>query len=384
MKTIRYILPLFLLIAAAVFLHFVSAGPVSISERLSGKILLQVESKGEAWYVNPKDFKRYYLGRPADAFELMRSVGIGITTENLNKIQVADFDFSGRLDTDGDGLSDAIEDALGSDKNKADTDGDGYDDRTEVIGGFDPTSTAKFALDTAFASTHKGKIFLQVEGRGEAWYINPDNGHRYFLGSPDDAFGIMRKLGLGISNNDLTKIGLGGATTDSGQVYPNPGSTLNCGVSLFRQEKIYRDTPEGELVIIDYRKDNAIICMGKAIKDGCKPAKILRFLEDGTSRTEEIVGPDGTACLFKVEYGNITKLESPSMLYANSAMICRYQKILFDNGCNGMSSALCDELKFRDESGPIYGFTFDAFEKAAFANPSAYSCAGSLVDRLGN
>lgn len=384
MKTIRYVLPFFLLFVAAVLLHFVSAGPLSLGERLSGKILLQVESKGEAWYVNPKDFKRYYLGRPADAFELMRSVGIGITNENLKKIQVADFDFSGRLDTDGDGLSDAIEDALGSDKNKVDTDGDGYNDKTETVSGFDPSSSAKFALDLAFSMAHKGKIFLQVEGRGEAWYINPDNNRRYFLGSPDDAFGIMRKLGLGISNNDLNKITLGGATSGSGQVYPEINDVLNCGISLFHQEKIYRDTPQGELVIIDYRKDNAIVCMGKAIMDGCKPAKFLRFSSDGTSRTEEIIGPDGTACLFKIEYGSISKADSQAKPYANSSMICRYQKILFDDGCDSMSSELCDELKFRDEFGPIYGFTFDTFEKAAFASPSTYGCVGSLVDRLSN
>lgn len=383
MKTIRYVLPFFLLIAAAIFLHFVSAAPVSLAERLSGKILLQVESKGEAWYVQPKDLKRYYLGRPADAFDLMRSTGIGITNENLQKIQVADFDFSGRLDTDGDGLSDAIEDALGSDKTKTDTDGDGYDDKTEVVSGFDPNGSAKFALDAAFASLQKGRIFLQVEGRGEAWYINPDNSRRYFLGSPEDAFGIMRQLGLGISNNNLTQISLGGATSESGQVYPEPGSTLNCGISLFRQEKIYRDTPTGELIIIDYRKDNAMICMGKALQDGCKPAKVIRFLDDGSSRTEEIIGPDGAACLFKIEYGNVTKEDSVSKQYANSAMICRYQKISFDNGCGSMSSDLCTELEFQDSAGPVYGYTFDAFAKVAFANPEAYSCVGSLVDRLG-
>ena len=377
-------MPLVVLIVAAVFLHFVSAGPVSLSERLSGKILLQVESNGEAWYVNPKDFKRYYLGRPADAFALMRSVGIGITNENLNKIQVADFDFSGRLDTDGDGLSDAIEDALGSDKNKADTDDDGYNDRTEIVSGFNPSSSAQFDIDSAFAFIHKGKIFLQVEGRGEAWYINPDNNRRYFLGSPDDAFSLMRKLGLGISNSDLTKITSGGVASGSGQIYPEPGNLLNCGISLFHQEKIYRETPQGELVIIDYRKDNAMICMGNAIIDGCQPAKFLRYSSDSTSRTEEIVGSNSTSCFFKIEYGNISKADSPAKPYANSAMICSYQKVLFDNGCDSMSNELCDELEFRNDPGSIYGFTFDTFEKAAMANPGAYNCAGSLVDRLGS
>ncbi|MEA2064813.1 MAG: hypothetical protein U9O66_00765 [Patescibacteria group bacterium] len=49
----------------------------------------------------------------------------------------------------------------------------------------------------------KGKILLQVESNGEAWYINPDNSNRYFLGRPADAFSVMRELGLGISNKDF-------------------------------------------------------------------------------------------------------------------------------------------------------------------------------------
>ncbi|MFA4941899.1 MAG: CARDB domain-containing protein, partial [Patescibacteria group bacterium] len=45
---------------------------------LKGKIILKVESKGEAYYVNPGENKMYYLGRPDDAFSAMRNLGIGI------------------------------------------------------------------------------------------------------------------------------------------------------------------------------------------------------------------------------------------------------------------------------------------------------------------
>jgi hypothetical protein len=54
-----------------------------------------------------------------------------------------------------------------------------------------------------------GRIFLQVEGQGEAWYINPVNHQRYYLSRPSDAFAIMRNLGLGITNADLAKIAIG-------------------------------------------------------------------------------------------------------------------------------------------------------------------------------
>lgn len=51
-----------------------------------GKILLDVEQNGEAYYIYPKDKKAYYLGRPADAFKVMRDLGLGITNSDLSKI----------------------------------------------------------------------------------------------------------------------------------------------------------------------------------------------------------------------------------------------------------------------------------------------------------
>ena len=52
----------------------------------------------------------------------------------------------------------------------------------------------------------KGKILLQVESRGEAWYIYPDDGKRYYMTDGDAAYQIMKFLSLGISNIDLEKI----------------------------------------------------------------------------------------------------------------------------------------------------------------------------------
>ena len=60
----------------------------ALSGRLSGRILLQVERNGETWYVYPDNQRKYYLGRPHDAFNIMRSLGLGITNLNLRKIAV--------------------------------------------------------------------------------------------------------------------------------------------------------------------------------------------------------------------------------------------------------------------------------------------------------
>jgi len=128
-----------------------------LAKKLSGRILLQVQSLGQAWYVNPLDLKRYYLGRPADAFNLMRQLGVGITNQNLAKIATI---------SQGD-------------------------------------------LDKTFAKNHAGKIFLQTESAGQAWYVNPLNLKRYYLGRPADAFNLMSGQGLGIREDNLTKISIG-------------------------------------------------------------------------------------------------------------------------------------------------------------------------------
>src|SRR3989344_5006230 len=184
-----------------------SHADIDLSQKLSGRILLQVESNGEAWYVNPADKSRYYMGRPNDALILMRSSGIGITDANLEKIPVGLIE-SGETDSDNDGLSDALENALGSDPKKADSDGDGYDDKSELENNYDLSGAGKIKIDTDFADSNKGKIFLQIEKNGEAWYVNPTDGKRYFLSRPHIAFEAMKKFGLGITTANLNQIAI--------------------------------------------------------------------------------------------------------------------------------------------------------------------------------
>ena len=69
-----------------------------------------------------------------------------------------------------------------------------------------------FLLPThnSFAATsNSGKIYLQVEKNGVAWYISPVNNYRYYLGRPADAFNVMRNLGLGTPNSTLAQIPVG-------------------------------------------------------------------------------------------------------------------------------------------------------------------------------
>lgn len=126
-----------------------------LGQKLSGQILLDVERNGEAWYVYPENNKRYYLGRPADAFRVMRELGLGITELDFQKIAQAGMPIEG---------------------------------------------------DRELAKKLSGKIILQVEQNGEAWYIYPKDLKKYYLGRPTDAFQIMRQLGLGINREDLAQV----------------------------------------------------------------------------------------------------------------------------------------------------------------------------------
>lgn len=132
-----------------------TTGATSIAEQTSGKILLQVEHHGEAWYVNPANELRYYLGSPSDAFKLMTKLGVGITDANLQLIPKAKQHWDGNAE---------------------------------------------------LMPRVRGKILLQVEQHGEAWYVDPASGKRHYLGSPNDAYQLMTQLGIGITTANLRQI----------------------------------------------------------------------------------------------------------------------------------------------------------------------------------
>jgi hypothetical protein len=174
--------------------------------RLKGRIILEVENHGEAYYVHPAVNAMYYLQNGEDAYRIMREQGIGITNADLAKIPVGLAEISGS-DSDADGLTDNLEKALGTDYQKADTDGDGFNDQVEVLSGHSPlTAGNEINADENFAALHRGKIFLQVQARGEAWYVNPTDGKRYYLGNGTDAYNLMRNFGLGVSNSDFSSL----------------------------------------------------------------------------------------------------------------------------------------------------------------------------------
>jgi hypothetical protein len=200
----KFILLLIILVA----ISFVAARDIEAAtglEHLKGKIVLQVRDQGQAWYITPVG-ERIFLSTPRVAYGIMREFGIGISNRDLQKIPVGELNFTG-FDSDGDGLSDQIEMSFGTNPHNVDTDGDGYRDNVEIINGYSPNrKLGEKIIDPKFAAKHKGKIFLQVESLGQAWYVNPADGKRYYLGKQSDAFMVMQRLGWGITNDDLKRI----------------------------------------------------------------------------------------------------------------------------------------------------------------------------------
>lgn len=201
---------IFCLAAMLIFMTAASSTQAasSLSDRLRGYILLQVEERGEAWYVLPDTGKRIYMKDGDAAYQIMRGNSLGITNADLKKIPLG-FEVSyGQYDSDSDsdGIYNYTEDAIGTNRWTSDSDGDGYDDATELKKGYDPQGTGVLNYDYNLANRLKGHILLQVESRGEAWYINPDDGYRYYMKNGLIAYQMMRYMSLGITNANLAQI----------------------------------------------------------------------------------------------------------------------------------------------------------------------------------
>ncbi|MFA4873612.1 MAG: hypothetical protein WC659_06845, partial [Patescibacteria group bacterium] len=151
--------------------------------------------------------QRFYLKDGESAYRALQAFGLGISDANLRKIPVGLEERAERNDSDGDGLDDRLEEAIGTDKNKPDTDGDGFNDGEEIKKFYNPLGSGSLSLDSSFANSLDGRIVLQVQNRGQAWYIH--DGKRYYLKDGDLAYQIMRFLSNGITNSDLRQIGVG-------------------------------------------------------------------------------------------------------------------------------------------------------------------------------
>jgi len=230
-----------ILAAIILFFNHWPAQAAHYAGELIGYMLLQVEECGEAWYVYPVNGQRYYLGRPADAFKIMKSLSLGVKHDFLAKTEI----FPARL---------------------------------------------------------SGLILLDVEKNGEAYYIYPLDLKKYYLGRPADAWRLMGKLGIGITNAGLVNIPIG----EVGELDQEPKLS---GKILIDKVPFTAQAPYGNW-------------QDQRLEDGCEEATALMAIS--CARGEELSREKANNIILKLsdylqdkyhEYRDISPADAISWIY---------------------------------------------------------------------
>jgi hypothetical protein len=132
-----------LLLCFAPFAGVKAATTNSLTQRLMGRIVVAVQSHGEAYYISPKDQQAHSLGSSTSAISVLAGQGLGISEKDFNIFS---------------------------------------------------SSKAPKRLS--------GRILLRVQTSGEAYYVNPLDLKLYSL----NGFNPIYKFGLGVSNADIANI----------------------------------------------------------------------------------------------------------------------------------------------------------------------------------
>src|SRR3989339_1907960 len=162
----------------------------SLTARLRGRLLLQAQSRGQVWYVNPIDDRRYEVNAE-NALSIFRALALGITNDDLEKIPT-DMNFINA---------------------KVDSDGDGYLDIVEAVNGYNLFGPGKAIFDKKITTRLRGRLLLQAQNHGQIWYVNPVDDRKYEVNAAN-ALPLFRQLALGITDADLSEISPATVTTE--------------------------------------------------------------------------------------------------------------------------------------------------------------------------
>jgi endonuclease YncB( thermonuclease family) len=128
---------------------------VEFPEHLVGRVVIDVSSNGEAWYVNPSTQMRVYLGRPDEALERLIA-----RATYVNYMSIA---------------------------------------RIAPDNGKPENSDSEYLADVG------GAVIAPNDVIGAAWYVDPDRGVRRRLANANDAWLIMRDA-VPVTAADLSPI----------------------------------------------------------------------------------------------------------------------------------------------------------------------------------
>lgn len=130
-----------------------------LTERMYGRMLLDVEGNGEVYYVDPVTGGKEYLSDGAAAHRLLRNRALGINEDNFGKLIMGE------------------------------------------------TREDESVCDSSYLGKRlRGRIVIRVEENGEAYWIYPENCRAYYVGTFEAAYELMKQMSLGITKANLAKI----------------------------------------------------------------------------------------------------------------------------------------------------------------------------------
>ncbi len=171
---------------------------------VTGKIVINKDDHGKAWYVLPADKKRYYLGKQDDALKIAKGLALPLDPRQLPGLgPIATY--NQELDSDQDGLSDNLETWLATDGHKADSDNDGYNDKLELDNNYNPLGAGKLTTNKNLQKKYQGNFLFNTQMPG-LFYLNPANKKLYYLENSAALLKLVQTTGVYLANFELNNI----------------------------------------------------------------------------------------------------------------------------------------------------------------------------------
>lgn len=225
----KIIFPIFLLLISFIIANKTLAS--SLPYQMRGSFLIQVEDKGQAFYVDTNNGIKYKLDKNNTTWKTISDLSLGVSRDNLSQIPIAINKELIILDSDSDGLDDSLERAIGTNPFLSDSDNDSYNDLLEVLNHYDPLSKGRLPINEKLSKKLAGKLLLDTQGNGELWYVNPSDNLRYYISNYNELFKVIKIVGKGISNDNLKLI------ADSSLIKDKKNKSIKVDTS--KKQKLY-------------------------------------------------------------------------------------------------------------------------------------------------
>lgn len=213
-----------------------ASAAITLAQKLSGRVLLQVQTSGRVWYVSPLNKQRYYLKDDASALVVLKTLSVAMSTDQLNLI---------------------------------------------------PLSGSTETGNIAFRAKFSGRIVRQ-SATMNMWYVSPLNRQRYALG--DQPRMVLKKLALGISDANIKLIPVAAGYN----VPSTPARPVNGLLRTQKSVATSRGTFTVDVMTLDADSSTLKIMADTAQSADCKTGCTTLSLKTYIDRRKAVAGMNGT------------------------------------------------------------------------------------------